>query len=92
MPDTAQGFAEQEMQSVADAMRDAATAVDNAANDVPARAMRAVERLAYTSSYSVSYGVVYAAVFVAHCLPQDNPVMHGLRDGGRAARDALKSK
>jgi hypothetical protein len=25
-------------------------------------------------------------------LPQENPLMHGLRDGGRAAKDALKSE
>jgi hypothetical protein len=33
----------------------------------------------------LAYGVVYATVFVASSLPQDNPLMRGLRDGGRAA-------
>jgi len=28
-------------------------------------------------------------VFVAQSLPQDNPVMHGFRDGGAAAMDEL---
>ena len=54
--------------------------------------MQGLSRLAYSGSYWLSYGVVYAAVFVAHSLPQDNPVMHGLRDGASAAIDALKSE
>jgi hypothetical protein len=43
------------------------------------------------SAYVVSYGVVYAAVFIAQALPQENALMHGLRDGAIAARDALRS-
>ena len=43
----------------------------------------------YTGSYALAYGVVYAAVFIAQSLPQDNPVMHGFHDGGRAAMDEL---
>ena len=100
---TAQGFADHEMQSVADAMRDAAAAASDSAaehavkvkqtiTEAGPRALRGVSRFAYASSYWVSYGVVYAAVFVAHSLPQENPVMHGFRDGGRAAMDALKSE
>ena len=30
-------------------------------------------------------GVVYATVFVSQSLPQDNPIMRGFRDGGKAA-------
>jgi hypothetical protein len=37
----------------------------------------------------VWYGVVYAAVFVAQSLQQENPVMHGFHDGGRAAIDEI---
>jgi len=66
-------------------------AADDASKLVP-RAMRGVSRLAYSGSYWLSYGVVYATVFVAHALPQENPVMHGLRDGASAAMDALKSE
>jgi hypothetical protein len=51
------------------------------------KALEAISRMVYTSSYVLAYGVVYAAVFVAHSLPQENPVMRGLRDGGRAAVD-----
>ena len=96
---TAEDIEDYGMQAVADAMRDAAaTAADHAAkvketmSEAGPRTLRAVSRFAYTSSYVVSYGVVYAAVFVAHSLPQENAVTHGLRDGGRAAMDALKSE
>lgn len=83
-------------ESVADAMRDAA----HAASEDAARAkeklrqagpevMHSVSRFTYTSCYMVSYGVVYATVFLAKSLPQDNPVMEGFIDGGRAAIDAV---
>ena len=55
-------------------------------------ALRGLSRVAYSSSYWVAYGVVYAVVFVVRSLPQENPPMHGFRDGGRAAMDALKSE
>jgi hypothetical protein len=37
----------------------------------------------------LSYGVVYATVFVAKSIPQENPIVEGLIDGGRAAIEAL---
>ena len=43
--------------------------------------------MVYTASYILAFGVVYATVFIAQSLPQENPVMNGLRDGGRAAID-----
>jgi len=49
--------------------------------------LQTVSQMIYTGSYALGYGVVYAAVFVARSLPQDNPVMHGFRDGGAAAMD-----
>ena len=80
------------MHSIAAAMRDAAaTASEHAAtqtqpaNETGPKALEAISRMVYTGSYVLAYGVVYAAVFVAHSLPQENPVMRGLRDGGRAA-------
>jgi hypothetical protein len=51
--------------------------------------MQAVSRMVYSGAYALAYGVVYATVFVAQSLPQENPVMHGFRDGGRAAMDEL---
>jgi hypothetical protein len=51
--------------------------------------LQTMSRMVYTGSYALAYGVVYATVFVAQSLPQENPIMHGFRDGGRAAMDEL---
>jgi hypothetical protein len=84
------------MHSVAAAMRDAAaTATDHAAQvkqtagEIGSSALHSMSRMTYTGSYILAYGVVYAAVFIAQSLPQENPIMHGFRDGGRAAMDEL---
>jgi outer membrane murein-binding lipoprotein Lpp len=82
------------LKSISDAMRDA---VQNATEDAAKvreklagmDVARSLSRFAYTSSYMISYGIVYGAVFVARAIPQDNPVMEGFVDGGRAALDAL---
>jgi hypothetical protein len=37
----------------------------------------------------LSYGIVYMTVFVAKSIPQNNPIVEGFVDGGRAALDAL---
>jgi len=83
------------MRSVAAAMQDAAaTASEEVAKaELPtsgSNAMQWLSRMTYSSSYVLAYGVVYAAVFVAQSLPQENPIMHGMRDGGRAAMDQLE--
>jgi hypothetical protein len=52
-------------------------------------ALQTMSRMVYTGSYALAYGVVCATVFVAQSLPQENPIMHGFRDGGRAAMDEL---
>jgi len=87
---------ESALRSVAAAMRDAAATasehaakVKQSASGAGYDAVQNVSRFVYTGSYVLAYGVVYAAVFVARSLPQENPVMHGLRDGGRAALDEL---
>jgi hypothetical protein len=84
------------MRAVATAMRDAATtAPENSAEGEPSAggvgfdAMQWLSRMTYTGSYVLSYGVVYAAVFIAQSLPQENPIMQGLCDGGREAADQL---
>jgi hypothetical protein len=86
------------MRAVADAMRDAAaTASEHAAvvrrsaGDAGPKVLGAISRLTYSGAYAVAYGVVYATVFVAQSLPQENPVMHGFRDGGQAAMDELSA-
>ena len=93
------GADEAAMQSIAAAMRDAAaTASEDAgrerqpANEAGPKALEAISRMVYTGSYVLAYGVVYAAVFVAHSLPQENPVMRGLRDGGKAAADECSER
>ena len=60
-----------------------------AAADAGSDMMRTMSRMIYSGSYALAYGIVYAAVFVAQSLPQDNPVMQGFHDGGKAARDEL---
>jgi hypothetical protein len=84
------------MQAVAAAMRDAAaTASDHAAkvkesaSEAGATALESISKMVYTGSYVLAYGLVYAAVFVARSLPQENPIMRGFRDGGRAAMGEL---
>jgi len=59
------------------------------AADTGSDMLQTMSRMIYSGSYALAYGVVYAAVFVAQSLPQDNPVMHGFRDGGGAAMDEL---
>ena len=84
------------MQAVAEAMRDAATTasehaaiVKQSASEAGASALENLSRMAYTTSYVLAYGIVFAAVYVAQSLPQDNSIMQGFRDGGRAALDEL---
>jgi hypothetical protein len=50
---------------------------------------QSLSQLVYKSTYTVSYGVVYGVVFVANVFPKNNPVVHGLSDGARAAIDAV---
>jgi hypothetical protein len=51
--------------------------------------LQTASRMIYSGSYALSYGVVYAVVFAVQMMPQDNPVMHGFHDGGKAAIDEL---
>ena len=66
---------------------------DTPTEEAPAGAgsdmLRTISGMIYSGSYALAYGVVYAAVFVAQSLPQENPVMSGFQDGGRAAIDEL---
>ena len=51
--------------------------------------LQTASRLIYSGSYALAYGVVYAVVFAVQMMPQDNPVMHGFHDGGKAAMNEL---
>ena len=85
------------MHSIAEAMRDAATKapeppaqVQQSTSEAGPKAVETISQMLYTGSYVLAYGFVYATVFVAQSLPQENPVMRGLRDGGQAAVDELE--
>ena len=71
----------------------AAAASEPAAAQAPADAgadmLQSISRMIYSGSYALAYGVVCATVFVAQSLPQENPMMRGFRDGGRAATEQL---
>jgi hypothetical protein len=60
-----------------------------AATEAGSDMLQTASRMIYSGSYALAYGVVYAAVFVVQMMPQDNPVMNGLHDGGKAAMDEL---
>lgn len=84
------------MRSIADAMRDAAATaseraaqVKQAASEAGPKALETMSQMFYTGSYVLAYGVVYATVFVAQSLPQENPIIRGFRDGGKAAVDEV---
>jgi hypothetical protein len=82
---------DQVMDSVAKAVADAAEAVNR--RHAATHAMRGaglLSRVGYNTAYGVAFAVVYPVAFVAQWLPQDNPVMHGLRDGARAVTESLK--
>jgi hypothetical protein len=50
---------------------------------------RTLTRATYTGFYFVAYAAVFTGVFVGRAIPQKNPVIKGLRDGGRAAREVI---
>lgn len=74
------------MQAAADSVAQGASAAREAAGSaLPSMGMFA-NRLLYTTCYGVSYGVVFPLALVALSVPQNNPFVHGLIDGSRAAR------
>jgi len=80
--------------SIPEVSKDVAGKISEHAAPVPAAEagsdmLQTISRMIYSGSYALAYGAVYAAVFVAQSLPQENPVMHGFRDGGGAAMDEL---
>jgi len=84
--------------AVADAMQAAAATVAQgtaaarqAAGDTLPKVGLFANRLLYTTSYAVAYGVVFPLALVALSVPQNNPFVHGLVDGSRAARNKVDS-
>ena len=65
------------------------TPVEETGADADTGVLQTMSRMIYSGSYALAYGVVYATVFVAQMIPQDNSMMHGFLDGGKAAMDEL---
>jgi hypothetical protein len=84
---------DQVMDSVAEAVADAAKSVAqthaNRGENVTGET-DLISRIGYNSAYAIAFGIVYPVVLVTQWLPQDNPVMHGFRDGAQAVMDSLK--
>ena len=84
--------------AVADAMQAAASSVTQNINQGATAARQAAEkalpsvgmfanRFLYTTCYAMSYGVVFPLALVALSVPRNNPLVHGMIDGSRAARN-----
>ena len=67
----------------------ATDAADAAATVLPVAA-RWVSRGVYGACYMAGYGAVFGALTLSRLLPADGAVLHGLRDGGAAARQDLE--
>lgn len=96
--DAVHGGGNDPLGAVADAMQAAAatvaqgtTAARQAAGDALPKVGLFANRLLYTTSYAVAYGVVFPLALVALSVPQNNPFVHGLVDGSRAARNKVDS-
>jgi len=74
------------MQSAAETVSQGAAAARQAAGGLLPSVGTFANRLLYTTCYGVSYGVVFPLALVALSVPQNNPFVHGLIDGSRAAR------
>jgi len=78
------------LDAVADALSDAAAAVESGEMAVPEEeepTERGSIRAVYGASYCISFGVVFPALMLASVVPTDNPFGHGLIDGVQAAKD-----
>ena len=48
---------------------------------------RFLGRIVYNTSYALSFGVTLPVMMVVRVVPKENALVHGLVDGGMAARD-----
>ena len=85
------------MKTVADALVKAFKAAKGDTADATAAAGRALPaasrflyRLVYTTSYTFSYGIVFPTMMLARSIPENNSIVQGFVDGGRAASDGSK--
>ena len=77
------------MQAAAETVSQGATAACDAAGSTLPDVARFTNRFLYTACYGLSYGVVFPLALVALSVPQNNPFVHGLIDGSRAARNKV---
>ncbi len=77
------------MQSAADSMTHGAAAARDAAVEAMPSIGQFANRFIYSTCYTLSYGVVFPLALVALSVPQNNPLVHGLVDGSRAARNKV---
>jgi hypothetical protein len=77
------------MQAAAEAVAQGTAAARQSAGDTLPKVGLFANRLLYTTSYAVAYGVVFPLALVALSVPQNNPFVHGLVDGSRAARNKV---
>ncbi len=81
--DHAEDHAESDFDSLADGTHETQLSVGAV---FPATG-RFLSRIIYNTSYAVSFGVTLPVMMVVHVVPKENALVHGLIDGGRAARD-----
>jgi hypothetical protein len=77
------------MQAAADAVGRGTEAAREAAGQTLPKVGQFTNRLLYTTSYAIAYGAVFPLALVALSVPQNNPFVHGLIDGSRAARNKV---
>ena len=87
------------LKTAADAMSLAVQAAKDGASDARTRVSEAMpaigqflSRFTYTTFYAISYGVVFPTLLVVRAIPKENCIVHGLVDGGGAARDAVMDR
>jgi hypothetical protein len=51
----------------------------------------ALEKIAYSSGYALSYGIAFPVMMLAMSVSASNPVVRGMADGARAARQKAES-
>lgn len=95
---TAEASAADPLKTAADAMATAVQAAKDGALDAQSRVSELmpaisgfVSRFTYTTCYALSYGVVFPTLLVVRAVPKENALVHGLIDGGRAARGVVAS-
>lgn len=78
------------MKTAADAVKSGASDASTAAGNLIPAAGRAASKTVYATCYYLSYGIVFPTMLVVGVFPKNNPIYHGLVDGGHAAQDSVQ--